>query len=838
MKAQTGESLVCAHFLAGEGYDAPAQIEEVPAMPILALLVSAALSLGLGVLPARLTGRRPSGADLAAGVAAWGGVWVWAFLFFGKPGLLVNFGLFRAAALCAAAAAASVCVCGWRLTRRCRGGRRRALAAGMLVASALAVEVFFGNVKYFTTHDYQPVQLFDYLDPSIPRNPDGSVTLSGESTVLHFSGLDQPLYNLQLDRLQYPVENAAVQNPLFLIEIAAADEANENEWLGGSWDVALRAPRSWNRALDFAGNISSLTLTALAYDGEFIWYTFQFTITGVTANAPQPFLFSWVRFGVLLAAGAAAWAFRPGSSLWRARYLDNPRRFRPGVILCAGLLCLLAVLTPFADPAGSGVATASYNANNWDGVSRISFTKHISDWQHDADNQLGALASSLLAGRLDLQLDPPDSLAGMENPYDTIARQYQAPDALWDVAYYNGRYYVYFGVVPGLLFQLPFELLTGIPDLPNCVGMIVMALATVAAGFGLVRQAIRRWFPGASAAAYLLSAAAVGGSSLMYYLLFQPNVYQNVILSGAAFVMLALWQWLASANTPADRPGPLLAHLAAGSLCMALAAGCRPQMEIFAFLALPIFWPRYITGRRLFSRRGIGELALALLPFVLVAAGLMWYNWARFGSPFDFGANYNLTSNDMTKRGFNAGRIGPALFYYLFAPPALQAVFPYLADTHMATNYVGRSVSELLYGGILSTTPFLWSFGLLPLLRRRLARKKLRALVGWVLAASVLLCALDAVMAGVLQRYLMDFALPLTFAAALCWLAAEETLADHAAGCRPVARLQAVLRTGLALSVGAGAVYGFCLVFAAAPWLYGQNPGLFQTVSRLVQFWV
>ena len=57
MKAQTGESLVCAHFLAGEGYDAPAQIEEVPAMPILALLVSAALSLGLGVLPARLTGR-------------------------------------------------------------------------------------------------------------------------------------------------------------------------------------------------------------------------------------------------------------------------------------------------------------------------------------------------------------------------------------------------------------------------------------------------------------------------------------------------------------------------------------------------------------------------------------------------------------------------------------------------------------------------------------------------------------------------------------------------------------------------------------------------------------
>ena len=63
------------------------------------------------------------------------------------------------------------------------------------------------------------------------------------------------------------------------------------------------------------------------------------------------------------------------------------------------------------------------------------------------------------------------------------------------------------------------------------------------------------------------------------------------------------------------------------------------------------------------------ELVLFALPFVLVAAGLMWYNAARFGSPFDFGANYNLTSNDMTKRGFNPGRIGPALFYYLLALP-------------------------------------------------------------------------------------------------------------------------------------------------------------------------
>lgn len=75
------------------------------------------------------------------------------------------------------------------------------------------------------------------------------------------------------------------------------------------------------------------------------------------------------------------------------------------------------------------------------------------------------------------------------------------PDALWDVAYYQGRYYVYFGIVPCLLFQLPFELLTGVPDLPPSLAMIVMAWLLILAVFGLVQQAAQRWFPSASAAA-------------------------------------------------------------------------------------------------------------------------------------------------------------------------------------------------------------------------------------------------------------------------------------------------------------------------------------------------
>lgn len=54
---------------------------------------------------------------------------------------------------------------------------------------------------------------------------------------------------------------------------------------------------------------------------------------------------------------------------------------------------------------------------------------HINDWASNAGAQYGALAHSLLNGRLDLEKDPPAAMAELENPYDTAARQAAAPDA-------------------------------------------------------------------------------------------------------------------------------------------------------------------------------------------------------------------------------------------------------------------------------------------------------------------------------------------------------------------------------------------------------------------------
>ena len=92
-------------------------------------------------------------------------------------------------------------------------------------------------------------------------------------------------------------------------------------------------------------------------------------------------------------------------------------------------------------------------------------------------------------------------------------------------------------------------------------------------------------------------------------------------------------------------------------------------------------------------------------------------------------------------------------------------------------------------------------------------------------------------MAGILYRYLADFALPLLFAAALCWLALEQVLDDHRT--EPAAlRLTGLYRVAMPVTAAAGMVFCFCLLFAAEPWLRSQSPALYQTVSRLIQFWL
>ena len=807
----------------------------------LTLLLSTAMAGFFTWLPARATGRRLQRADLWTGPGLSAAVWLFAICVYSKPGLTVGFDAFRMGSILAMQLWACGCAAGLRLRALLPQKLRRKALVGLLALLAVGAELFVCNLNFFASHGYQPVDLRPYLQNAPAEGQPLLLDEAQGAMQLQFAGLDQPLYNLNLQGLCYTDETLPepARNPALRLEIAATDEASSVVRQSWIWQVAARAPRSFWCNLDLSGNAGTLTLTALPLEEIYRRSPIAYTVGAVVANVPRPLCFSWVRCLVLFALLLAVAALRPGAAAWKQPYLTYRRAYRLPVLVCGLALGVLATLAPFADPINSGVATSFYSVTDWDGESRVTFTKHINDWQNDTAAQYGALAHSMLQGRLDLEKDPPAELAALPNPYDPAARNAVAPGTLWDAAYYQGRYYVYFGVVPCLLFQLPLEALTGIADWPVIAGMLPMAWLMIWAVFALVREALRRWFPQASAAAYLLACVGMVGSSQLYYMLMRPSVYEYAILCGAVLVLVALWQWMAAANTAPQQAAARRLHLAAGSLSMALVAGCRPQMVLFAALSLPILWPLYGPKPRRSARKLLPELVCFILPVLLVAAGLMWYNAARFGSPFDFGANYNLTSNDMTRRGFTVGRVAPALFTTFLAPAAVTNVFPFLQGFRMSTNYMGLTITELYYGGALACLPLLWSLVLWPVLHRtRPAAGDLRLVVAFSAAFAVLLTVLDCEMAGVLYRYQSDFLGPLLFVAVLLWLRTEQLLRPGALHNHVLRPLLHAWRAAFGLAVAAGIGYNFCVFFTAMPGLVGQNPALYQTVSRLVQFWL
>ena len=109
----------------------------------------------------------------------------------------------------------------------------------------------------------------------------------------------------------------------------------------------------------------------------------------------------------------------------------------------------------------------------------------------------------------------------MDNPYDKGARdelQKQTGESyLFDVAYYEGHYYVYFGVLPVLLFYLPFYLLTG-SSFPTAIGVLIACIMFVLGVTALMDRFARHHFKRVSLGLFLLLQMPLVACSGMLYL--------------------------------------------------------------------------------------------------------------------------------------------------------------------------------------------------------------------------------------------------------------------------------------------------------------------------------
>ena len=257
-------------------------------MLILAILFTLVLASAFAVVPARLGCRKPTRADGCCALLPAVLVWLWAACIWSKPGLTIGFDAFR----CLGITAMVLWACGLAAGFR-HASVRKWTAAALLLAASLGAEVFIGNLNFWATHSYEPVDLRAYLQEA--EDDHNALTLDDEHTTLTFTGLDRELYNLQLSGLEYVYNgpHPEVQNPLFILNVAATDEATSASRQSWNWEVAANAPRSQVRSLDLSGKASTLTLTAYPYNGEYRQYPVSYTLQTIYAMCPAPLIFRW-----------------------------------------------------------------------------------------------------------------------------------------------------------------------------------------------------------------------------------------------------------------------------------------------------------------------------------------------------------------------------------------------------------------------------------------------------------------------------------------------------------------------------------------------------------------
>ena len=668
---------------------------------------------------------------------------------------------------------------------------------------AVGLEVTVFNVNFYNNFKNEEIPLNHYLEYFELNN---KYVLTYENNTLFFPEIDENIKNIHFDIADINTEKNIP------VTIKLSDDGNLVTYETPERIISRDVKKSHYINIHPYGNVSGLSVSFDLGEKDVI------TLNGISLNTKRPFSFSIFRILIVILVCGFVYLFSGKSELNKMKMKDYKETYSVlatfFICVLSGVFTILAVINPLflgIDITHNGLEFVPLNMQN--------------------HNMYDELACAILDGKTYIDSnDVPDSLKELSNPYDTTLRAIKSEQTgdkyRWDVAYFNGHYYVYFGIVPLLLMYLPFRVITSSP-FPTAVGIIIFAILFTIGVYKLITLIAEKKFKNLTVRDVLLIFITTVISCGLIFLVKRPDFYSIPIITGMTFSVFGIYNWVYALYNEKNKNLRFLV----GSLCMALVAGCRPQMLLLTFLAIPLFFKKYLINKEIKTKKGILELVLLLSPYIVVAAGLMYYNFIRFSSPFDFGSNYQLTTNDVTNRGMNMGRTGLGFFTYLFQPPVFSAEFPFLEKVTIKTNYVGKTIYENCFGGLITSTPILWFLALLGKAKNTLKEKKLLSYTMLLILSGFILVFFDAQAGGLLQRYVSDFGFIFFGAIILIIFALYENVKTES----EKNLLDKLTFSSSFLSI----FYSFTLAFSVSDvTIDTMNPGLFTYLAETVQFWL
>ncbi len=555
---------------------------------------------------------------------------------------------------------------------------------------------------------------------------------TAESTIsAEFTDINQPIGTIYLD-----VDSTA---SAISYSIDFADESNSSYYIRSGLvkgEINPDIEQSKYIVCNFSGEVSKLKLSLSVPQGEKL-YMLQ---NGVKCNLDVLSHFSLLRVLTLLLS--ALFVFTVVKTVFMKRSIGAQAQNLKAVTALVIVVCLtFMVFMTIIECAGTNIFKLT-----------------------DGNQMTKELVDAFKEGRVTLDTVPSDELLALENPYDWAQRLENDVPALWDHVLYEGEYYSYYGIAPVLLLFLPYHLITGyyFPSavatfLFSAVGIVFLALTFM--------KLCKRHFKNIPMSMYLMSLVMLVSSCGIWYCLIPSNFYEIAQTSGFCFVTLGAY-FMASANVLGEGDIKPLS-ICLSSLFLSLAVTCRPTTAVWCVVALLFIGAGVLKIYRekkaeLNTVSYVKYLLCALLPFVVIGAGQMIYNYVRFDSFTDFGIQYSLTINDFTKAQYHTQFAAIGFYNYLFAPPNFSSQFPFVLTniTDLGVNGYYFTATNNGCGMFFRALP-MFALCLFPLALKYI-KKENKAIVATLFLAVAVVAPCVIIFSvwesGYGVRYMVDFA--------------------------------------------------------------------------------
>lgn len=486
--------------------------------------------------------------------------------------------------------------------------------------------------------------------------------------------------------------------------------------------MTVKNERSKYIKCNFIGNAKEICLTIQSPN--------LIKINNIQINKKIPFEFNIVRVAILIIIICGAYALLT-TKFFRNKFDINNKKQKVilnGIVLIFILILILMLV-----------------ATSYEGV-----------WGIWINRTYGIdFVNSLKQGKvnIDIEQEVMEILNNANNPYDITEVEKQDLKNCFDIAYYNQKVYVYYGILPALILLLPFNLITG-EYLPIHVGTFIFLAIGAIFTIKLLKEIIYRYYKKVPFALVVIFSLFILFNNKILGVMARPHVYEFVIAAGYCFVMAGLYMFFKYLRCNKKR------QLFGSCLLMALAVACRPPtlfISIIIFIKLIYDIIQKIKDKKI--KETIPVITIAIIPYAIIGILLMLYNYIRFENIFEFGANYQVSVTDFRRFGMDINRIFIGLTAYFISPVKVIPTFPFVTSENWLPEYNGYYFSIAVGGGYFATSLIGIVIVLLPWLRKKIKKynKEMSIFIIITIILGLFIAIFESNKCGSLGRYMMDF---------------------------------------------------------------------------------